>query len=77
MKTTDNSRCDIDLLRLQEKQDKPKYKQALNALVLLRKAGYEVLYGWSKGHGFWIKGQYKPDGSTFFTVKQSLALINQ
>lgn len=51
-----NSSTDVDLERLQKLSvDKPKYKKALDTLVKLRASGYEVMYGWSKGDGFWVR----------------------
>lgn len=68
---------DVDLIRLQENQDKKRYQHALKALLELRKAGYNALYGWNKGHGFWIKGMTTKSkrGTYFFSVKEAMELV--
>ena len=67
---------DVDLIRLEENQDKKRYQHALKALLALRKAGYNVLYGWNKGHGFWIKGLKSPRDTCFFSMKEAMSLVN-
>ena len=67
---------DVDLIRLEENQDKKRYQLALKALLALRKAGYNVLYGWNKGHGFWIKGLKSPRDTYFFSMKEAMSLVN-
>lgn len=65
---------DVDVIRLESMQDKKKYQDALKTLLALRKSGYNVLYGWSKGHGFWIKGLKSPRDTHFFSMKEAMAL---
>ena len=53
-----------------------KQAQAKSLISQLTAKGYEVLYGGSKGHGFWIKGKINSrTKTTWHSFKESSALV--
>jgi hypothetical protein len=67
---------DLDIEYLNWRPE-PKYREALDTLLKLREAGFEVLYGGRKGNGFWIRGLKTPRGTYFFTVKEAVKLLKE
>lgn len=70
---------DVYWSRRPKGQQYAEYRQAVDCLLA---AGKEAIYGGTKGHGFWVDGERKPDdgetgNAAFWSVAEVMARFGQ